>query len=180
MGSEDEPAVGGGGPESGRSEGIRGKPEGEGGEVFINRLMVWPDSTEGPRHGGEQESLARVVAPVLAGFALAAVVVIGTASATSSHPAMGAATTCFVGGAVSLIFSMQMLALSRRSERTRLAESVTYEFGLLLLLVGIGLFLWPESWSIASAVGVAAAFSAAVLDVIVTLAVWRGSRSRVR
>ena len=135
-----------------------------------------------PPNGGESEPsmqlivsradnwgpLGTVVAPVLAGFALASVVLIGTTS-FSGHPLQSGASTCFVVSAVALLFSMQMLALRRRGIAVWVAESALYEIGLLLLFVGLGLFLWPSRWSAASAIAVTIAFLAALVDVALTV-----------
>jgi hypothetical protein len=128
-----------------------------------------------PLLGAEENPFATLVSPVLTGFTLAAVVILGTTT-TPSRPHTGAAAAVFVGSSVAFVFSMQMIALGRATRSlgrstaaTEIAQSLLFEVGLLLLLVGLGLALWPREWGVASATGVAAAWLGAVADVVLSV-----------
>lgn len=70
----------------------------------FSTLRAW----NGPG-GGDGDPLGIAIAPVLAGFALAAVVLIGTAQFGKGHPLHASAAACFAAGPVCLVLSMEML-----------------------------------------------------------------------
>jgi hypothetical protein len=188
-GTEAEPSEGGGGSDKPFGDLPEPRDSLSKGRLMTHKVEVFGIEGEDPDWWGD-DPLENVVTPVLAGFALAAVVIIGTTS-ERGYPARSAASTLFACAAVSLIFSMQMLALKRRGLELRFrgrpvdlrsfAKKVLYELGLLLVLVGIGLFLWPNHWSAASVIGVAAAFLAALIDAGLTVYLsWRARNDRRR
>jgi len=54
----------------------------------------------------------------------------------------------------------------------RAAKAWLYEFGLLAFLAGLGLFLWPRTWSAATIAGLSAVGLAIVCDLVLVGAAW--------
>lgn len=123
------------------------------------------------------DSLVTVSAPILAGFSLGTVAVIGTSATLSARPHALAAMATFAGAAVLLLFSIQMLTLGALpglvgAKRLRTAKAWLYEFGLLAVLTGLGLFIWPRTWSAATIAGLSAVGLAIVCDLILVGVAW--------
>lgn len=140
-------------------------------------------STAGtPGTGAEQsadpnERLVTAAAPILAGFSLAAIVVIGTSATLSGRPEALPAMACFAGAAVLLLFSIQLMAIARLLSIRWWYWAGLYELGLLTFLVGLGLFLWPKTWSIAAVFGLSVVGLAIVSDLVLQgVAVCRRTR----
>jgi hypothetical protein len=158
-----------------------------------------PAEGQGPDQEQRQEdpndTLVSIAGPILAGFALAAIVVIGTSSSTSGRPEALPAIAFFAGAAVLLLFSIQMLAVAalpglrkapglrvvsrllriprlQKIPWPRLIKDLLYETGLLVFLIGLGLFLWARSWSAAAIAGVAVVGLAVISDVALLVTSW--------
>jgi hypothetical protein len=169
---------------------LRGVGRAEPGNFDINpkdlMLGVVPFSPDEPDAGARREqtqdkddpedALVTIAAPILAGFALAAIVTIGTAAdvGPGAYPAMA----CFAGSAVLLLFSIQILAIGKLSGLrtakwpTRM-KRLLYELGLLAFLVGLGLFLWLKNWPTAAVAGATVVCLAVICDLAFLVAAWR-------
>jgi hypothetical protein len=158
-----------------------------------------PDPGQGPsrreRQADPNDTLLVLAAPILAGFSLAAIVMIGTSARTSRRPAAAAAIAFFAAAAVFLVFSIQMLVVSalpgledapglrriaallrfprlNKTPWTWLVKGFLYEIGLLSFLIGLGLFLWTSPWSAAAIIAVAVVGLAVVADLALLAASW--------
>ena len=132
-----------------------------------------PEQPQGP--ADPNDALVTIVAPILAGFSLAAIVTIGTAATVG--PGALPAMACFAGSAVLLLFSLQMLAIGRLPGlRTamwpRWVKAILYELGLLVFLVGLGLILWLRTWPAAAIAGVVVVGAAVVCDLVLQAMAW--------
>ena len=121
------------------------------------------------------DALVTITAPILAGFSLAAIVTIGTASKVG--PGAFPAMACFAGSAVLLLFSIQMLAIGRlpglkMAQWPRWIEALLYELGLLTFLVGLGLILWLTTWPPAAIAGVVVVGLAVICDLVLVAMAW--------
>ena len=142
--------------------------------------MPRSSTASGPVPSGARDpndSLVTVAAPILAGFSLGTVAVIGTSPSLSARPHALPAMATFAGAAVLLLFSIQMLALGALpglvgANGLRAAKAWLYEFGLLAFLAGLGLFLWPRTWSAATIAGLSAVGLAIVCDLVLVGAAW--------
>src|SRR5260370_38600406 len=77
----------------------------------------------------------------------------GTGGPLSGRPEGLPGRACFAGAAVLLLFSVQLMAIARLISIRWWHWASLYELGLLTFLVGLGLFLWPKTWSIAAVFG---------------------------
>lgn len=122
------------------------------------------------------DTLVTIAGPILAGFSLAAIVVIGT-SVTAGRPQALPAIACFAGSASLLLFSIQMLVIGslsglRNTRWPRIIKGVLYELGLLAFFAGLGLFLWLRTWPWAARVSVAVVGLAVVCDLLLLATAW--------
>jgi hypothetical protein len=134
------------------------------------------DPSREPAPADVNDTLVTVAAPILAGFALAAIVTIGTSS-TAGRPGSLAATVCFTSSAVLLLFSIQVLALGnlaglRAARLPRWAKRSLHELGLLAFLAGLGLFLWLKTWPAAAVAGVVVVGLAMACDLALVATAW--------
>jgi hypothetical protein len=132
-----------------------------------------PEQPQGP--ADPNDALVTIVAPILAGFSLAAIVTIGTAATVG--PGALPAMACFAGSAVLLLFSLQMLAIGRlpglrAALWPRWVKAILYELGLLVFLVGLGLILWLRAWPAAAIAGVVVVGAAVICDLVLQAMVW--------
>jgi hypothetical protein len=121
------------------------------------------------------DALVTIAAPILAGFSLAAIVTIGTA--TTVGPGALPAMACFAGAAVLLLFSIQMVAIGRlgglrTAQWPRRIKALLYELGLLTFLVGLGLILWLTTWPTAAIAGVVVVGLAVICDLVLVAMAW--------
>lgn len=135
-----------------------------------------PRSSRSPT-ADPNDSLITVSAPVLAGFSLAAITFIGTSASLSGRPEALPALASFAAASVLLVFSIQMLALCSlpglaTSRKLRAVKASLYEFGLLAFLAGLGLFLWPQTWSAAAIAGLVVVGLAIVCDLALVGVAW--------
>jgi hypothetical protein len=136
---------------------------------------LWPEQAQAS--ADPNDSLVTIAAPILAGFSLAAVVVIGTSASMVGRPAALPAMACFAGSAVLLLFSIQMLAIGslrglRLARWPRNVKATLYELGLLAFLIGLGLFLWLRTWPAAALAGVAVVGVAVICDLALVTTAW--------
>jgi hypothetical protein len=72
-------------------------------------LVILPEQAQDP--ADPNDAVVTIVAPILAGFQLAAIVTIGTTA--TFGPGALPAMACFAGSSVLLLFSLQMLVIGR-------------------------------------------------------------------
>ncbi len=146
----------------------------------VSQVMASPDLNKPPaaqKVADANDTLIAITGPILAGFSLAAIVVIGTSASNSGRPAALPAMTVFAAAAVLLLFAIQMLAVAalpglQNVRWPGLIKGALYETGLLAFLAGLGLFLWTRSWSATAMAGLAVVGLAIVGDLALLAASW--------
>src|SRR5258708_19585720 len=81
----------------------------------VSQVMASPDLNKPPaaqKVADANDTLIAITGPILAGFSLAAIVVIGTSASNSGRPAALPAMTVFAAAAVLLLFAIPILAVA--------------------------------------------------------------------